>query len=125
MMTDETIMSFGIHKGKRLIDVPPKYVFFIKPQIMFTELKGKETAIMANVIKNGYVDEDGEVVEGKSLEETLNTMELIDDLLVIMKSKSLLNKKQGLKRLLSGRIEMSIKNSTIVCGSSNLQLRDV
>ena len=92
---------------------------------MFTEIKGKEIAIMAHVIKNGYVDEDGEMVEGKSLEETLETMELIDDLLVIMKSKSLLNKKQGLKRLLSGRIEMSVKNSSIVSGSSNLQLRDV
>ncbi|NMA74324.1 MAG: hypothetical protein GX963_09235 [Bacteroidales bacterium] len=92
---------------------------------MFTEIKGKEIAIMANVIKNGYVDEDGEMVEGKSLEETLETMELIDDLLVIMKSKSLLNKKQGLKRLLSGRIEMSLKNSSIVSGSSNLQLRDI
>ena len=92
---------------------------------MFTEIKGKEIAIMANVIKNGYVDEDGEVVKSKSLEETLEEMELIDDLLVIMKSKSLLNKKQGMKRLLSGRIEMSVKNSSIVSGSSNLQLRDV
>lgn len=46
---------------------------------MFTEIKGKEIAIMANVIKNGYVDENGETVEGKSLEETLETMELIDD----------------------------------------------
>ena len=48
---------------------------------MFTEIKGKEIAIMANVIRNGYVDENGETVEGKSLEETLETMELIDDLL--------------------------------------------
>jgi len=92
---------------------------------MFTEIKGKEMVIMAKVIKNGYVDEDGQVVPGLSLEETLETMELIDDLLVIMKSKSLLNKKRDLKRLLSGRIEMSIKNSSIVPGSSNLQLRDV
>lgn len=81
--------------------------------------------MIANELRNGYVDENGETVEGKSLEETLETMELIDDLLVIMKSKSLLNKKQGLKRLLSGRIEMSIKNSSIVPGSSNIQLRDV
>lgn len=92
---------------------------------MFTEIKGKEMVILAKVIKNGYVDDDGQVVPGKSLEETLKEMELIDDLLVIMKSKSLLNKKQGLKRLLSGRIEMSLKNSSIVPGSSNLQLRDV
>lgn len=92
---------------------------------MFTEIKGKEIAIMAKVIKNGYVDENGETVEGKSLEETLETMELIDDLLVIMKSKSLLNKKRGLNRILSGRIEMSIKNSSIVPGSSNIQLRDI
>lgn len=92
---------------------------------MFKEIKGKEMVILAKVIKNGYVTEDGEIVEGKSLEETLEEMELIDDLLVIMKSKSLLNKKRNLKRVLSGRIEMSLKNSSIVPGSSNIQLRDV
>ena len=92
---------------------------------MFTEIKGKEIAIMANVIKNGYVDDNGQVVPGQSLEETLETMELIDDLLVIMKSKSLLNKKRNLKRVLSGRIEMSLKNNSIISGSSNLQLRDI
>lgn len=81
---------------------------------MFTEIKGKEIAIMANLIKNGYTNGDGEVVKGKSLEETLEGMELIDDLLIMMKSKSLLNKKHGLKRLLSGRIEMSVKSSSIV-----------
>lgn len=92
---------------------------------MFKEIKGKEMVIMAKVIKNGYVDDNGQVVPGQSLEETLETMELIDDLLVIMKSKSLLNKKRDLKRLLSGRIEMACKNSSITPGSSNLQLRDV
>lgn len=80
---------------------------------MFKEIKGKEMVILAKVIKNGYVTEDGEIVEGKSLEETLEEMELIDDLLVIMKSKSLLNKKRNLNRVLSGRIEMAIKNSSI------------
>lgn len=88
---------------------------------MFKEIKGKEMLIMAKVIKNGYVDDNGQVVPGKSLEDTLEEMELIDDLLVIMKSKSLLNKKRNLKRVLSGRIEMSLKNSSIVPGSSNLQ----
>lgn len=92
---------------------------------MFREIKGKEMVILAKVIKNGYVDDNGQVVPGQSLEETLETMELIDDLLVIMKSKSLLNKKRNLKRVLSGRIEMSLKNSSIVPGSSNIQLRDV
>lgn len=92
---------------------------------MFSEIKGKEVVIMAKTITNGFVDENGEIVEGKSMEETLETMELIDDLLVIMKSKSLLNKKKGLNRLLSGRIEMSIKNNSIVVGSSNVQLKDV
>jgi len=63
--------------------------------------------------------------ENPTVEGVYEELKLIDDLLVIMKSKSLLNKKQGLKRLLSGRIEMSVKNSSIVPGSSNLQLRDV
>lgn len=92
---------------------------------MFTVIKGKEMVILAKVIRNGYVDDNGQVVPGKSMEETLEEMELIDDLLVIMKSKSLLNKKRNLKRLLSGRIEMSLKNSSIVPGSSNPQLGDL
>lgn len=86
---------------------------------MFKEIKGKEISIMANVIKNGYVDDNGQVVPGKSLEETLEEMELIDDLLVIMKSKSLFNKKRDIKTVLSERIEMSVKNSSIVSGSSS------
>lgn len=85
---------------------------------MFTEIKGKEMVILAKVIKNGYVDDNGQVVPGKSLEETLEEMELIDDLLVIMKSKSLFNKKRDIKTVLSERIEMSVKNSSIVSGSS-------
>ena len=92
---------------------------------MFNEIKGKEILIMAKSISTDHYNEDGELIKGKSMEDTLEDMELIDDLLVIMKSKSLLNKKQGLKRLLSGRIEMSIRNSSIISGSSNLQLRDV
>lgn len=76
---------------------------------MFAEIKGKELVIMAKVIKNGFIDENGKNVEGKSLEETLELIEMIDDLLIIMKSKSLLNKKRGLKRAISGRIEMAIK----------------
>lgn len=66
-----------------------------------------------------------ENLENPTVEGVYEELKLIDDLLVIMKSKSLLNKKQGLKRLLSGIIEMEIKNSSIVPGSSNIQLRDV
>ncbi|MFV0470013.1 MAG: hypothetical protein ACK5MK_13940 [Dysgonomonas sp.] len=80
---------------------------------------------MAKAISTDHYNENNELIKGKSMEETLEDMELIDDLLVIMKSKSLLNKKQGLKRLISGRIEMSCKSSTIVQGSSNIQLREV
>lgn len=72
------------------------------------------------MIKSIIENSDNPTVEG-----VYEELKLIDDLLVIMKSKSLLNKKRGLNRLLSGRIEMEIKNSSIVPGSSNLQLRDV
>lgn len=92
---------------------------------MFTEIKGKEILIMAKALSTNHYNEKGELVKGLSMEETLTDMELIDDLLVIMKSKSLLNRKRGLKRLLSMRIEMETKNSSIVPGTSNIQLRDV
>lgn len=63
--------------------------------------------------------------DNPTAESVFNDLKLIDDLLVIMKSKSLLNKKKGLKRLISMRIEMEIENSSIVPGTSNIQLRDV
>lgn len=63
--------------------------------------------------------------ENPTVEGVYEELKLIDDLLVIMKSKSLLNKKNGLKRLISARIEMEIENSSIIPGTSNTQLRDV
>lgn len=63
--------------------------------------------------------------DNPTAESVFNDLKLIDDLLVIMKSKSLLNKKKGLKRLISMRIEMEIENSSIVPGTSNIQLRNV
>jgi len=92
---------------------------------MFKEIKGREIVIMAKAISTDHYNDEGELIKGKSMEETLEDMELIDDLLVIIKSKSLLSKKHGLKRLLSGRIEMSCECSTITPGSSNIHLGDV
>lgn len=92
---------------------------------MFKEIKGNQIVIMAKAISSDHYDEDGNFIEGKSMEETLENMELIDDLLVIMRSKALLNKKKGLKRLISGRIEMACNNNSIIPGSSNLQLNNI
>lgn len=89
---------------------------------MFREIKLQEAAVLAQVITTDHTDECGNTIKGKDLNGCLKEMELIDDLLSIMKSKSLLNKKRGLKRVISGRIEMSLKNSSIQPGLNNVQL---
>ena len=45
---------------------------------------------------------------GMSKEEMLSDLELIDDLLVLMKSKSLLNRKKNLKTQLEARIGLEL-----------------
>ncbi|MDD4385740.1 MAG: hypothetical protein PHD06_11255 [Bacteroidales bacterium] len=46
--------------------------------------------------------------DGLTKEEMLSELELIDDLLVLMKSKSLLNRKKNLKTQLEARIGLQL-----------------
>jgi hypothetical protein len=49
---------------------------------------------------------------GMNKEEMLSELELIDDLLVLMKSKSLLNRKKNLKTQLEARIGFELGHKT-------------
>lgn len=65
---------------------------------MFEQITIKELPTLARVIKN----------QGKSNEEVLNDLTLIDDLLTLQKSKNLLNKKKSLKAQINARVDFEL-----------------
>jgi hypothetical protein len=64
----------------------------------FQQIALRELPTWVNVLK----------ADGASKEEMLADLELIDDLLVLQKSKSLLNRKKNLKAQLEARIGLSL-----------------
>lgn len=86
---------------------------------MFTNIKLNEVAIFAKTMSKERVLDDGTVLPPLTKVEMLNRIELIDNMLTVMKSKSLLNKKRGVKKILGGLIEMSIADKSITPGLSN------
>lgn len=86
---------------------------------MFRNIKIKEALIFAKQGVKGFTTDDGDVIEPKSKEEVLEDIELIDDLLSIMKSKMLLNKKRGLKATIDGRLSLAVAPESIRVGGTN------
>lgn len=86
---------------------------------MFRNVKLEEVLIFAKQGLQGFTTDDGDVVEPKSKEEVLEDIELIDDLLSIMKSKMLLNKKKGLKAVIDGRLSLAVAPESIRVGGTN------
>jgi len=64
----------------------------------FKQIATRELPCWVNVLK----------AEGLEKEKMLSELELIDDLLVLMKSKSLLNRKKNLKTQLEARIGLEL-----------------
>lgn len=54
-----------------------------------------------------------------SAEEINQELTLIDDMLSIQKSKSLLNKKKGFKQAIKGRIALEVAPETVRVGQTN------
>lgn len=86
---------------------------------MFRNIKLEEVLIFAKQGVQGFTTDDGHVVEPKSKEEVLEDIELIDDLLSIMKSKMLLNKKKGLKAVIDGRLSLAVDPDSVRVGGTN------
>ncbi len=86
---------------------------------MFRNIKLEEVLIFAKQGVQGFTTDDGEVIEPKSKEEVLQDIELIDDLLSIMKSKMLLNKKKGLKAVIDGRLALAVAPDSVRVGGTN------
>jgi len=86
---------------------------------MFKNIKLEEVLIFARQGVKGFTTDDGYVVKPKSKEKVLEDIELIDDLLSIMKSKMLLNKKKGLKTVIDGRLALAVAPESIRVGGTN------
>lgn len=76
---------------------------------MFNNINLLEVKIFATQMKNGFTSEEGVKYDPLTNEEILENLELIDNMLTVMKSHSLLNRKKGLKKTLDGLLERSIK----------------
>jgi hypothetical protein len=87
--------------------------------MMFRNISIPEVLIFAKQGIEGFVTEDGSVVAPKSKEDVLVEIELIDDLLSIMKSKVLLNRKKGLRAVIDGRLSIAVADDSVRIGGTN------
>jgi hypothetical protein len=89
---------------------------------MFSNINTQETLLFAKSMKQGFTSEDGVCYPPLSNEEIVDELELIDNMLSVMKSKSLLNKKRNLSKCLDGLISSAVDPGSITPGSSNNHL---
>lgn len=89
---------------------------------MFTNVKIEEAAIFAHIMANGYQTEEGVFVAPTPKDEILEEIELIDNMLTVLKSKSLLNKKRGVKKMLDGLLAISVGDPSVSPGGANNHL---
>jgi len=78
----------------------------------FYHITTEELPLLAKTLKKETISDDGTRYPERSNEDTLETLELIDDLLSIRKSKSLMMKKRGYQVALSKRIEQYLKEKS-------------
>lgn len=86
---------------------------------MFKNIKLEEVLIFAKQGVQGFTTSDGSVVESKTKKAVLEDIELIDDLLSIMKSKNLLIKKKGLRAVIDGRLALAVVPESMRVGGNN------
>lgn len=74
-----------------------------------TNINNRDLIVFARTMKE----------EGCTNNEILEDLSLIDDLLTLIKSKSLLNKKHRLKNQLSARIGFAVGDEVVKVGGNN------
>lgn len=88
---------------------------------MFSQIRPEELPIWVDVLTKDTIGEDGTVHPAMTdAKEIHRELKLIDNLLTVQKSKSLLNKKHGYKKILAGIIAHHIGTGEITPGSSNV-----
>lgn len=86
---------------------------------MFRIIKLNEALIFAKQGLQGFTTDEGDIVAPKTKDEVLEDIELIDDLLSIMQSKVLLNKKRGLRAVIDGRLSLAVEPESVRVGGTN------
>lgn len=86
---------------------------------MFTQIKLPEAALLARTMKANLVLDDGTICPAKDNEQILDDMILIDNMLSVMRSKALLNRKSGTKKMLDGLLAIATGDTSVIPGTSN------
>lgn len=89
---------------------------------MFSNIKLTEAAIFAEIMTNGFSDEKGKFYKPTPKTKIVDEIQLIDNMLTVLKTKSLLNKKRGVKRMLDGLLGIATGDQSILIGAANNQL---
>lgn len=77
-------------------------------------IKNDELPVWINVLSKESIDQDGTIYPAiTDPEKLMNELNLINDLLKIQKLKALLNKKRGLKDVISGRIALELNSKKL------------
>lgn len=88
---------------------------------MLSQIRPAELDVWLKVLTNESVSEEGVVRPAMTdAKEIYKELKLIDDLLTVQRSKSLLNKKRGYRKVLAGVIAHHMGTGEITPGSSNV-----
>ena len=86
--------------------------------LYLTEMKEEEALIFYKLITEGF-EMEGEKIPPKSPEEAIKSIELTDQMLIILKTKSLLSRKIGVRKLLTKLLVNHISNNAIPGTNNN------
>ena len=76
--------------------------------IYYDLMTDEETLFMAQMLLNGYQDDEGNNVDPQSHVECVRKMQLIDDHLSLMRNRQLLLRKKGIRQMLDARISLEL-----------------
>lgn len=90
---------------------------------MYSNINTEELVIWVKTLRTDTIGEDGQVHKAmKTAEEIHEELETIDNMLTVMKSANLLNRKRGVKKMLSGIISIAVGDESVTPGTSNLHI---
>ncbi|MCH8490228.1 MAG: hypothetical protein LAT81_09920, partial [Oceanicaulis sp.] len=76
----------------------------------------------ATIMAHGCTSEEGVVYGPTPKSEILGEIQLIDNMLTVMKSKSLLNTKRGQRKMLDGLLALAVGDGSVTPGGANNHL---
>jgi hypothetical protein len=80
------------------------------PNTYYNIITDEEAFVMVKALGEESIDEEGNTVPALDEIETIDMMEMIDNHLILMRSKTLMLKKQGIKNQLIKTIDLYLNN---------------